>query len=618
MKRNCARRIAAFCLTIALLLAFVPAVSAADSGTFGASGDNLSWSLDDSGLLTISGTGEMGLFKTPWYDDQLQIKRVVIESGVTNIGYGAFSGCRNLESVTIPYGIITIGTGAFNECYALTSVTLPESVTTIEERAFQYCGNMASLTLPQDLKTIGVEAFAYCYALTEFTVPASVTSLGAGAFDSCYGLTEIGVASGNTSYRSEDGVVFTADMKQLCAYPSGRSGAYTVPDGVTGIGGSAFIHSLLGEITIPDTVTSVGDSAFELCYDLTDVYFLGTEAQWNAISIGSNNSYLLDATIHYGSAAPKDQTLPTAYRYVPYSERLSLQAADDSVALVSGSLPAGLSLSADGTVSGMATELGGFEFKVRETGGGSSWEYTVTMFVYAQTGTDVEAFNQPGYGFVETETDDGHVQDQTVASREELTDQTMHCEADYYRFVALYIDAVELTRDKDYTAEEGSTKITITAETIGAVGGGTHTIAAEFKSGNGQSIFTVQNYTIAGIASREVHVQVKGTLIVWTDSEPYIDTNSRTMTPFRAVGEALGLTAGWDGSTREASFTDGKRTIYFPIGNNVARTSDGGTVQMDTSAVIVNGRTYAPVRYLAEFFGYTVDWDGVSRTVIVK
>jgi hypothetical protein len=115
----------------------------------------------------------------------------------------------------------------------------------------------------------------------------------------------------------------------------------------------------------------------------------------------------------------------------------------------------------------------------------------------------------------------------------------------------------------------------------------------------------------------EISVTVAGDPVAWTDAFPFIDENSRTMVPLRAVGDALGLTVGWDGLAREAFFTDGTRTIFFPIGSAEARTGDGETIPMDTAAVIVNDRTYAPVRYLAEYFGRTVGWDGATRTVLI-
>ena len=115
-----------------------------------------------------------------------------------------------------------------------------------------------------------------------------------------------------------------------------------------------------------------------------------------------------------------------------------------------------------------------------------------------------------------------------------------------------------------------------------------------------------------------ISVTVGGKAVAWTDAEPFIDANDRTMVPLRAVADAMGLTVNWDAAAREASFTGGSRIIIFPIDSATARTSDGGAVQMDTAAVIVSDRTYAPIRYLAEFFGHEVGWDGAAQTVIIK
>ena len=126
-------------------------------------------------------------------------------------------------------------------------------------------------------------------------------------------------------------------------------------------------------------------------------------------------------------------------------------------------------------------------------------------------------------------------------------------------------------------------------------------------------------YEEKAAAAPTLGVTVGGKAVQWVNgSEPFIDANGRTMVPLRAVGDALGLTVGWNAETREASFTDGSKTIYFPIDKANARTSDGKTIPMDTTAVIVNNSTYAPVRYLAEYFNHTVDWDGATRTVIIK
>ncbi len=119
----------------------------------------------------------------------------------------------------------------------------------------------------------------------------------------------------------------------------------------------------------------------------------------------------------------------------------------------------------------------------------------------------------------------------------------------------------------------------------------------------------------AAFAASPISVTVNGTAVKWTDATPYVDKNSRTMVPLRAVGEALGLTVSWNGAAREAIFSNGSKTIYFPIDKKYYKTQNGGTVTMDTAAVVSKGRTYAPVRYLAEYFGYTVSWNGSTKTV---
>ncbi|MBQ9412498.1 MAG: copper amine oxidase N-terminal domain-containing protein [Oscillospiraceae bacterium] len=113
-----------------------------------------------------------------------------------------------------------------------------------------------------------------------------------------------------------------------------------------------------------------------------------------------------------------------------------------------------------------------------------------------------------------------------------------------------------------------------------------------------------------------ISVVVHGKTVQWTDAAPFIDENSRTMVPLRAVAEAMDLTVSWDGNTREATFSDGYiPSLSFRIGSSTARTSQGSTISMDTAPVILNDRTYAPIRYLAQYYGYQVTWDGNTKTV---
>ena len=155
----------------------------------GKCGDNLTWTLDDNGVLTISGTGKMHDYsESPWKD--LSIKKGVIKEGVTNIGASAFDCCRSLASVEIPSSVTSIEKYAFLYCSSLTSVEIPNSVTSIGNGAFSGSSSMTSVKLSNSLTNIGSYAFLGCYELTSVEIPGSVTSIGDGAFTSS-GLTSV-------------------------------------------------------------------------------------------------------------------------------------------------------------------------------------------------------------------------------------------------------------------------------------------------------------------------------------------------------------------------------------------------------------------------------------------
>jgi len=323
--------------------------------------ESITATLSEDGTLTISGTGEMMRFfwesMPPWYDSRRSITNVVIENGVTTISRytfyssgnlisvtipnsvtdidntdGAFLYCYNLTlidvaadniyyssqdgvlfnkdktrllaypqnkqgtSYTIPNGVTTIVSNAFRNCRNLSAITIPNSVTVISNNAF-YQSNLASITIPNSVTTIGASAFLNCRSLTYVTIPSGVTTIDASAFNSCRNLTAINVSPDNANYSSEDGILFNKDRTTLIFYPGGKQGVYTIPNGVTTIGNSAFMggndnlvitipnsvtriessafyYSRLRSITIPSSVTSIGGLAFSGCHLLMSVISL--------------------------------------------------------------------------------------------------------------------------------------------------------------------------------------------------------------------------------------------------------------------------------------------------------------------------------------------------------
>ena len=227
--------------------------------------DNLTWTLDADGTLTISGTGAMKDYDyynnpSPASQKKDSVKKVVIEDGVTSIRNSAFYDCNSLTSITIPNSVTSIGAYAFSNCYYLTNITIPNSVTSIENYAFRSCSSLTSITIPDSVTSIGELAFYSCDSLTSITISNSVTSIGERAFAYCSRLTSITIPDSVTSI----GEAAFAGCSSLTSI--------TIPDSVTSIGEYAFQScSSLTSITIPDSVTSIGDYVFISCSSLTTI-----------------------------------------------------------------------------------------------------------------------------------------------------------------------------------------------------------------------------------------------------------------------------------------------------------------------------------------------------------
>ena len=121
------------------------------------------------------------------------VKKIVIEEGVTSIGNSAFAYCRGLISITIPDSVTSIGEWAFDGCTSLPSITISSSVT-----------------------SIGAYAFSKCSSLTSITIPDSVTSIKAyAAFNGCTSLKTISLSCGSILKRSD-----FSDQANLVSYTS--------------------------------------------------------------------------------------------------------------------------------------------------------------------------------------------------------------------------------------------------------------------------------------------------------------------------------------------------------------------------------------------------------------
>ncbi len=270
------------CLCLSLIMCFGISVNAVSSANYasekstryvqlfsdniidsGTAGSGITWTLDNNGLLVFSGTGAMtdyGFSGTgtmtaydyeavtpPWLDNGYIISSVTIENGITTIGRSAFYKCDTLESVSIPESVEKIADYAFCGCTAMESIIIPGGVEYIGRCAFDGCTILENVTLSDGIQTIGDSAFSGCVAIQSITIPGSVRTIGSRAFRGC-------------------------DLKELIIYKG---------------------------------LESIGEGAFFPCKNLCNLYYSGTEDDWNQVTMGYANFYTIDVCVHFNSTGNK-------------------------------------------------------------------------------------------------------------------------------------------------------------------------------------------------------------------------------------------------------------------------------------------------------------------------
>ena len=242
------------------------AISASAEASSGTCGENLTWTLDDEGTLTISGTGDMYDYDnggSPFYENT-DIKKIVIESGVTSIGGWAFSWCDALESVTIGNSVTSIGEGAFYSCSSLESITIPDSVTSIGDYAFYNCKSLESITIPDSVTSIGDFAFSRSDSLESITILNPDCEIYDSEYTICSGWDD----DGNLYF---DGIIY--------GYEGSTAQAYAEKYGYT--------FESLGEAPAPET--TYGDANENDTIEMADAVLI-LQSQSNPDKYGVNGT----------------------------------------------------------------------------------------------------------------------------------------------------------------------------------------------------------------------------------------------------------------------------------------------------------------------------------------
>ncbi len=257
--------LAAVLLLTMLWLPLDVSASEVAGGTFR---DQVTWSLDSSGTLIISGTGyvDRDMGQLPWIRD---IQKVVVEEGITALGENAFNGYVNVTSITLPDTLTEIGSYAFKRCEKLEQIHIPEGVTYIGSNAFAGCSLLREINIPDGVTAIWGATFQNCSSLNQIRIPAGVTKIEGRAFQGCSSLKQIEIPAGITEIEEE---TF-----------SGCSGLRVVslPYGVTRIGERAFAGCTgLKTVWLPATVQDLALDSFADCGKLRRVMYGGSRSQF--------------------------------------------------------------------------------------------------------------------------------------------------------------------------------------------------------------------------------------------------------------------------------------------------------------------------------------------------
>lgn len=281
-----------------------------------------------------------------------RLSEVSFPASLRSIADAAFYGCTSLNNFKLPKQLASIGVWAFSECSNLGEVTLPASVTNVGDGAFSFCSSLKNIFvangnsyftsvdgvltdsqhrvlvafpggrggdyhLPSSIDSVKTQAFYGAEHLQTVTLPASLSSVKESPFVFCSNLKEILVDQNNSQYTSRDGVLFNKDCTQLVFFPNGKSGNYSVPDGVrvlshgpflcstavtgidiptsvTAIGNWTFLGCTgLSAVNIPYSVTSVGEQAFSDCQSLQTIICNGEPPAASAFDVTTQQGTML-------------------------------------------------------------------------------------------------------------------------------------------------------------------------------------------------------------------------------------------------------------------------------------------------------------------------------------
>ena len=240
------------------------------------------------------------------------------DGSVTSIGFFSFYG-RAIKNLVIPEGITTIGYMSFYNCGDLQKLVFPDSVTTILPGAFCYCRNLTSITLGSGMESIGTEVFSACDKLVEVINYSDLNIRAGSSANGNVANYAFFVHNGNTKIENWHNYLFcTYSGKNYLIGYVGENTILNLPASYHGEGYEIYKYAFynnkdIAAVNIPEAVQEIGANAFSGAYTdiggqsfnniraLKDVYYGGTEEQWNAMVADNSRRDLFSVSIHFAS-----------------------------------------------------------------------------------------------------------------------------------------------------------------------------------------------------------------------------------------------------------------------------------------------------------------------------
>lgn len=217
-------------------------------------------------------------------DTEIIIPATENGKSVFSILPSAFQGNTTITKVTLPDSITVIGNNAFDGCVNLASVDLGEGLTAIRYQAFANCTSLTSVVFPAVFESLGIETFADCTNLKNVSFGENLNGLSSECFVGCTALEDVEIAAENVHYRNAGGIICNSDLTRIVFVPKAIKGILSVPASITTISNADFQQCTnITGIVIHKAVTSIAAYSFNGCAALTDLYFEGSEEEWNAI-----------------------------------------------------------------------------------------------------------------------------------------------------------------------------------------------------------------------------------------------------------------------------------------------------------------------------------------------